>query len=145
MLKQGVMRMEFNQRWNNFTRWASFLEGEGEWQIQLSDLLLGQDPRGATSFPSVTISSVRGRLLCSDGTCDIEALKAKGPGGMLSGQGVLALRLPLQESVLTASFMLTSLEGLKQRVPPYGRLTNDSGTPIKLKVSGPLSKLQISL
>ena len=143
-LKRGQMRVEFEHRWKALSSGTEFLHGQGEWQVALTELVFEEARLGEVAVPRVSLSNVEGRLLCKEGTCRIENLRAEGQVGTLAGEGILVLRLPLQESVLTVSSVLTVGQGNRQQVPSLGALPLTSGMPFKMHVSGPLSRLQVS-
>jgi type II secretion system protein N len=145
MVRQGTMQAEFDQRWRDPSSAVGILGGEGTWQVEAEGLVLEQVPMGPLLLPSLTASRLKGRLKCKDGACRIETLQGEGPDGTISGEGMLTLKAPLSESALMLSLSVTIAEALKQRFPAAGLVPVSPGTPLKVTLTGPLSRLQITM
>ncbi|HJU06686.1 MAG TPA: type II secretion system protein GspN [Nitrospiraceae bacterium] len=145
LVKQGVLRTEFNQRWTDLSNEQAFFAGEGTWQIELAGLALEQVPIGAMTIPALMVSTVSGRLVCASGTCRIHGLKGEGPDGAFSAEGVLIPHQPISSSQLTMTLSVTMAETLRQRLNLTGFSLGTPGMPLKLTVSGPIAHLQVAL
>ncbi len=144
-VSQGTLQASFEHRWTTLQGPLGWLNGQGTWQIDGTGLVLDQLPLGPLTLPPLTIASASGRIHCTDGSCRIQALHADGPDGTITGEGVLTLNAPLSDSALILSLFLTVTDSFKQRFPLAAALPGTPGAPVKLTVTGPLSKLQPSL
>lgn len=144
-LRQGVLQLTFDQKWNRLDPSRRTLQGQGAWQAQVTGLELEQVPAGPLVIPSVTVSDIKARLQCQDETCRVEGLQGNGPDGTLTGEGVLTLRQPPAESTLILSLSLSVSEAFKQRFPAAALLPGPPGTPLKVTLTGPLSNLQAKM
>ncbi len=145
LIKQGTLRGTFDQRWTQLASPSEFLRGQGDWQAEVSGLDLEQVPIGPLTLPSVTFTNLKARLHCQDGTCRIEGLQGDGPDGTVSGEGVLTVREPLSDSRLILSLSLTVAETYKRRVPVAALIQGPPGAPVKVTLTGPLTRLQATL
>jgi type II secretion system protein N len=145
MIKQGMLRADFDQRWTDLSNGHGFFTGEGTWRIEVTGLTLEQVPIGAMTTPALTVSNVSGRLVCASGTCRIQGLKGEGPDGAFSAEGVLIPHQPMSSSQLTMTLSLTMAGTLRQRLNLVGAPLGTPGMPLKMTISGPISNLQVSL
>lgn len=145
LIKQGTLRGTFDQRWTQLASPSEFLRGQGDWQAEVKGLDLEHVPIGPLTLPSVTFTSLKARLQCQDGTCRIEGLQGDGPDGTVSGEGVLTVLEPLSDSRLILSLSLIVAEAYKRRVPVAALLQGPPGAPVKVTLTGPLTRLQATL
>ena len=145
MVKKGILRTRFEQRWAELSAaQRSWLE-EGIWHVELTGLTLEQVPIGSRPIASLSLSSLNGRLRCQAGRCRIEELRGESPDGMLTGEGVLVPHEPLSTSHLSLTLSVIMTEALKERLNLTNLGVGTPGLPRRLILSGPLSNLQVSL
>lgn len=147
-LKRGLLRADFDQQWRALpgSSGAGQLQpADGQWQIELTEVQLESVPLGPAVLPSVGLASLKGRLLCRDGTCRIEMLEGRGPDGTLKGTGTLVIRHPLTQSDLTLSVTLIASPEFAQRASATGFALASPGLPVNITLKGPVANLQLAL
>jgi type II secretion system protein N len=144
LVKKGLLRGRFERRWTDLSEADRSCLEEGTWHLELTELALEQLPIGPQSLPSLTLSSLSGRLECHSGTCRLESLRGESQDGMFSGEGELVLQDPLSTSHLTLTLSVIMTEALKERLHLTSLGPATPGLPQKITLSGPLSSLQVS-
>lgn len=129
-LTSGSLRLMAEHRWSKVGNPRDFIQGEGTWHLEGAGVTLEQVPVGGATLPLVRISTLQARLKCRSGTCRLEQAQGEGPDGTLSGDGMLALRLPVSDSILDGTFTVS--------------LTRPTSLSFRAKVTGPLSNLKWS-
>jgi type II secretion system protein N len=147
-LKRGLLRVELEQRWGEPVGplgAAPSRPTDGRWQVEVTDVQLEQVPLGPAVVPSVGLSTLKGRLQCSEATCRIEMLEGRGPDGTLNGGGTLLIRSPLQRSEITLSVTIVASPEFAQRAAAAGFALVSPSQPMNVTVKGPISNLQVTL
>ena len=129
-LTSGSLRLTADHRWSKAGDPRDFIQGEGTWHLEGTGVTLEQASVGGVTLPLVRISTLQARLKCRSGTCRLEQAQGEGPDGIVSGDGMLALRLPVSDSILDGTFTLT--------------LTRPTSLSFRGKITGPLSDLKWS-
>ncbi len=145
MVKKGILKSQFEQRWSDFSNGHQFFAGDGTWQVELNGLALEQVPVGPLVIPTLAFSNLSGRLVCQAGTCRIHAVKGEGPDGTFNGEGTLIPREPATSSHLTMTLSLTIADALRQRLNLPVFQPGLPAMPLRVTISGPLSNLNVSL
>lgn len=136
-MKHGLLKGEFDQQWNE--------AGEGQWQMELTDLQLESIPVGQAVVPLVRFSSLKGKVQCREQLCRIESFSGTGPDGTLSGSGTLGPRQPAVQSELTLAVTVTISSEFAQRASASGMPFAAAGLPLTVNLRGPVSNLQLAL
>jgi len=137
-MKRGLLKGEFDQRWNE--------SGEGQWQMEFTDVQLESVPVGPSIVPLVRFSSLKGRVQCREGLCRIESFSGAGPDGTLSGSGTLGPRRnPAVQSELALSVTVTVSPEFAQRASANGMALASPGLSLTVNLRGPVSNLQLAL
>ncbi|MEP6600562.1 MAG: type II secretion system protein GspN [Nitrospirota bacterium] len=145
MVKKGILKSQFEQRWSNFSNGQLFLTGDGTWQVELNGVALEQVPVGSLVIPALTLSNLSGRLVCQAGICRIQSLKGESPDGAFTGEGTLIPRDPVVSSHLSLTVTVTIADALRQRLNLPAFQPGLPAMPLRVTISGPLSNLNVSL
>jgi type II secretion system protein N len=147
-LSRGLLRVEVDQQWTKPAGpvgGASVQPTDGRWLVEVTDVQLEPVPVGPVVVPSVGLSSLTGRLRCSEVTCRIETLEGHGSDGTLNGGGTLLLRSPLPQSELTLSVAVVMSPEYAQRAAVAGLALATPNVPINVTLRGPILNLQVAL
>lgn len=141
----GLAQASFEHSWNDVSSQSAFLQGEGTWRLAVSQLSVDLVHIGSLTLPGIAVSKLNARLHCKDGGCPIEELGGEGPDGSLTGEGLLAPRLPVETSTLTMWLSVTAGDGLAKRLDPSLLQIVQPGTAFKVTLNGPVTQLRATL
>jgi type II secretion system protein N len=145
MVKKGILKTQFEQRWPDFSKSRQLFAGDGAWHVELSGLALEHVPVGSLIIPAVTLSTLSGRLICQAGTCRIQGLKGDSPDGAFSGEGILIPHEPIPSSHLSVTVTVTIADALRQRLNLPVSQPGMPAMPLHVTISGPLSDLKVGM
>jgi type II secretion system protein N len=142
---RGLLQADVTQRWENRGKDGIAFKGDGSWKAEIKDLVLERIPLGPAAIPSLNFSRVTAALTCHDAVCDITDFKGDGPDGTITAQGRLLLRQPMQASVLEVTVTVLAGAGWAQKagnlpIPPL-----PPGTPLTVKLGGPVANPKLTL
>ena len=142
---RGLLQADVTQRWENRGKDGIAFKGDGSWKAEIKDLVLERIPLGPAAIPSLNFSRVTAALTCHDAVCDITDFKGDGPDGTITAQGRLLLRQPVQASLLEVTVTVLAGAGWAQKagnlpIPPL-----PPGTPLTVKLGGPVANPKLTL
>jgi type II secretion system protein N len=144
-VSRGTVQGDFMHRWDNAQGTQAALKGEGTVTIEIKDLVI--DPiAGRTSVgPSLALGRIQAALMCHDGACEVTQLTGDGLDGSFTAQGRVALRQPLEQSLLDLTVTIVPGAGFAQKstglsLPPF-----QPGTPVTFKLVGPIMSARVAL
>jgi type II secretion system protein N len=144
-VRHGLLTGDFTHRLDNPQSPAGSLKGEGSWRATVKDLALDQIPIGAGRMLSLAFTSVTAGLACKDEICTVTEMKGDGLDGSFTGEGTVTLQQPLQSSQLALTVTVVPGAGFASKAAALGLPPLPAGTPMTLKVVGPLAQARIAL
>ena len=144
-VSRGIVQGDFTHRWDNAQGTQAALKGEGTVTIEIKDLVVDPVARGASAGPSLALGRIQAALTCHDGACEVTQLTGDGLDGSFTAQGRVALRQPLEQSLLDLTVTIVPGAGFVQKstslsLPPF-----QPGTPMTFKLVGPLMSARVAL
>ena len=144
-VSRGTVQGDFMHHWDSTHGAQAALKGEGTVKVEIKDLVVEQIAAGASANPSFAIGHIQATIACRDGACDVTELKGDGLDGSFTAQGHVALRQPLQQSLLDLTVTVIPGAGFPQkaaslRLPPF-----QPGTPLTFKLVGPIMNARVAL
>jgi len=82
---------------------------------------------------------------CRDGACDVTELQGDGADGSFTAQGRVALRQPLQQSLLDLTVTVIPGAGFAQKAASLSLPPFQPGTPLTFKLVGPIMSARVAL
>ena len=142
---RGLLQADIVQRWENRGKDGIAFKGDGSWKAEIKDLVLERIPVGPAAIPSLNFSRVTAAATCHDAVCDITDFKGDGPDGTITAQGRLLLRQPVDSSTLELTVTVLAGAGWAQKaanlpIPPL-----PPGTPLTIKLGGPVANPKLTL
>lgn len=142
---RGLLQADIVQRWENRGKDGIAFKGDGSWKAEIKDLVLERIPVGSAAIPSLNFSRVTAAVTCHDAVCDITDFKGDGPDGTITAQGRLLLRQPVDSSTLELTVTVLAGAGWAQKagnlpIPPL-----PPGTPLTIKLGGPVANPKLTL
>jgi type II secretion system protein N len=135
---QGVLQINFNDRWLNEAWWL----GEGAGSVEVSRLKVDGLSVGGFPVSGIEFDKVTGQVALNGGTITLQRLAAQGPLGKVSGDGTVLVRAPWTESVINLTLRLEPTADAKARVPMLALA--GEGT-VTVRVSGRLARPGVSV
>lgn len=144
-VSRGTAQGDFTHRWDNAQGTQAALKGEGTVTIEIKDLVVDPVTGGARVGPSLALGRIQAALTCHNGACEVTQLTGDGLDGSFTAQGRVALRQPLQQSLLDLTVTIVPGAGFAQKstslsLPPF-----QPGTPMTFKLVGPLMNARVAL
>lgn len=141
LARQGTLRVTFDHRWTAAGDHGRFFQGEGTWNMMLSDLSVDRLALGPLTVAPLELSVLSARLLCKEGSCEVQDFHGESPDGTATGTGRFTPRLPFRESNVNLTVdLIPSLSMVQKAGNPMIR----AGVPIRLTVSGKPSGLAVT-
>src|SRR5205085_11074563 len=131
---------DFIHRWDNAQGVDAALKGEGTVKIEIKDLVVEPKVVGASANPSLALGRIQAALACRDGACDATEMKGDGEDGSFTAQGRVALRQPLQQSLLDLTVTVIPGAGFVQKAARFSLPPFQPGTPLTFKLVGPIMR-----
>lgn len=144
-VSRGTVQGDFIHRWNNAQGVDAALKGEGNVKVDIKDLVVGPMAAGTSANPSLAFGRIQASLACRDGACDVTELKGDGEDGSFTAQGRMALRQPLQQSLLDLTVTVIPGPGFAQKVASLSLPPFQPGTPLTFKLVGPIMNVRVAL
>lgn len=144
-VSRGVLTGDFSHRVDSIPSQAGALKGEGTWKAEVRDLSIDQIPAGGGRTLSLGFTRVSAGLACRDTVCDVTELKGDGLDGSFTGEGTITIRQPLQNSQLALTVTVVPGAGFAAKASTLGLPVLPPGTPMTIKVVGPLAQPRIAL
>ena len=132
-------------RWDNAQGVQAALKGEGTVKVEIKDLVVERIAAGASANLSLAFGRIQAALTCRDGACDVTELKGDGADGSFTAQGRVALRQPLQQSLLDLTVTVIPGAGFAQKAASLSLPPFQPGTPLTFKLVGPIMSARVAL
>jgi len=141
----GVIQGDFAHRWDSAQGDQAALKGEGTVKVEINDLVVERITSGASSRHSLSLGRIQAALICRDAVCEVTELRGDGVDGSFTAQGRVALRQPLQQSLLDVAVTVIPGIGFAKKsaglsLPPF-----PPGTPVTFKLVGPIVNARVAL
>jgi type II secretion system protein N len=144
-VSRGTVQGDFMHQWDSTQGALAALKGEGTVKVEIKDLVVEKITVGATANPSFAIGHIQATIACRDGACDVTELKGDGLDGSFTAQGHVALRQPLQQSLLDLTVTLIPGAGFAQKAASLSLPPFQPGTPLTFKLVGPIMNARVAL
>jgi type II secretion system protein N len=143
-VSQGTVQGDFMHRWNNTQGAQAALKGEGTVKLEIKDLVVERIVAGASANSSLTLGHIQAAIACHDGACDVTELKGDGVDGSFTAQGRVALRQPLQQSLLDLTVTVIPGAGFAQKAASLSLPPFQPGIPLTFKLVGPIMTARVA-
>ncbi|MGA6828951.1 type II secretion system protein GspN [Nitrospira sp. NS4] len=144
-VSRGTLTGEFTQRLDTLPAASPASFGEGTWRMDVKDLSLDEVPVGNGRTLSLAVNTLSVGLSCREQICTVTELKGDGIDGSLSGEGTIAVQLPVQQSQLALSLTVIPGAGFAAKAGSLGIPPLPPGTPFTFKVQGTLARARLAL
>lgn len=144
-VSRGTVQGDFMHRWDSTQGAYAALKGEGTVKVEIKDLVVEQATVGISAKPSFAIGHIQATIACRDGACDVTELRGDGLDGSFTAQGHMALRQPLQQSLLDLTVTLIPGDGFAQKAASLSLPPFQPGTPLTFKLVGPIMTAKVAL
>ncbi len=142
--RRGSLSVDFTQRWEGTSPAGGTAGMEGTWTIDVADASIEPIASGQIRLPSVTLAHARMTLQCRAAVCRLQELTGDGADGFFQGGGQITLRRQFRNSTLALSVVVTPSPVFAQRAAASGLPLAAAGVPMKLSISGVLSRPQVT-
>jgi type II secretion system protein N len=143
-VSRGTVQGDFMHRWDNVQGAQAVIKGEGTVNIEIKDLVVERIAAGATANSSLAFGHIQAAIACRDGACDVTELKGDGVDGSFTAQGHVALRQPLQQSLLDLTVTVVPGAGFAQKAASLSLPPFQTGTPLTFKLKGPIMTARVA-
>jgi type II secretion system protein N len=144
-VSRGTVQGDFMHRWDTAQGVDAALKGEGTVKVEIKDLVVVPMAAGTSANSSFTLGRIQASLACRDGACDVTELKGDGEDGSFTAQGRVALRQPLQQSLLDLTVTVIPGVGFAQKAARLSLPPFQTGTPLTFKLVGPIMNARVAL
>ena len=144
-VSRGTVQGDFMHRWDNAQGVQAALKGEGTVKVEIKDLVVERIAAGASANLSLAFGRIQAALACRDGACDVTELKGDGADGSFTAQGRVALRQPLQQSLLDLTVTVIPGAGFAQKAASLSLPPFQPGIPLTFKLVGPIMNARVAL
>lgn len=144
-VSRGTIQGDFIHRWDSAQGAYAALKGEGTVKVEIKDLVVERIAAGASANFSLAFGRINAALACRDGACDVTELKGDGVDGSFTAQGRVALRQPLQQSLLDLTVTVIPGAGFAQKAASLSLPPFQPGTPVTFKLVGPIMSARMAL
>jgi type II secretion system protein N len=143
-VSQGTVQGDFMHRWDNAQGAQAALKGDGTMKIEIKDLVVERIAAGVSANSSLALGHIQAAIACRDGACDITELKGDGGDGSFTAQGRVALRQPLQQSLLDLTVTVIPGAGFAQKAASLSLPPFQPGIPLTFKLVGPIMSARVA-
>ncbi|MCP9456267.1 MAG: type II secretion system protein GspN [Nitrospira sp.] len=143
-MTRGTLNGNFSHQ-NTQTGSITFIRGDGTLTVTATNVSIDSIPLGNGRTLSLSFASLFANLDCHDSLCTIKELKGEGDDGSFTGDGTLALQQPLGASRLAVNVTIVPGLGSVSKATALGLPSLPLGTPLMLKIVGPLAQPRITL
>jgi type II secretion system protein N len=144
-ITHGMLNANFSQRIDSGRPESGFVKGEGTWNADASDIAVDHIPLGNGRTLSLTFTKVSAGVTCRDSVCTITELKGDGADGSFTGEGTITLEQPILNSQLALTVTIVPGAGFVPKAGTLGLPPLPVGTPLTVKIVGPLAQARIAL
>ena len=143
-VSRGVIQGDFMHRWDNAQGAQAVLKGDGTVKIEIKDLVVDRIAAGVSANSSLALGHIQAAIACRDGACDVTELKGDGVDGSFTAQGRVALRQPLQQSLLDLTVTVVPGAGFAQKAASLSLPPFQPGIPLTFKLVGPIMSARVA-
>lgn len=143
-VSRGIVQGDFMHRWDNAQGAEAALKGEGTVKVEIKDLVVEPMVAGTSANSSIALGRIQASLACREGSCDVTELKGDGEDGSFTAQGRVALRQPLQQSILDLTVTVIPGAGFAQKAARLSLPPFQPGTPLTFKLAGPIMNARVT-
>lgn len=143
-VSRGIIQGDFMHRWDNAQGAQAVLKGEGTVKIEIKDLVVERIAAGVSANSSLALGHIQAAIACRDGACDVTELKGDGVDGSFTAQGRVALRQPLQQSLLDLTVTVVPGTGFAQKAASLSLPPFQPGIPLTFKLVGPIMSARVA-
>jgi type II secretion system protein N len=143
-VSRGIIQGDFMHRWNNAQGAQAVLKGDGTVKIEIKDLVVDRIAAGVSANSSLALGHIQAAIACRDGACDVTELKGDGVDGSFTAQGRVALRQPLQQSLLDLTVTVVPGAGFAQKAASLSLPPFQPGIPLTFKLVGPIMSARVA-
>lgn len=118
---------------------------DGQVQVDLNELAVEQISQQGIRVPEWGFATARASVQCAQQVCKIVEFNGNGPDGSLSATGQVMVGRTPEESRWDVAVTLTCTQAFSQRTAAVGGFPLPAGTPLRLKLIGPLLRPQVSM
>lgn len=144
-VSRGTIDGEFVHRTGSNHPLSQNIGGEGTWKAEATDVAIDRIPLGNGRTLSLTLAKIFVGLECRDSTCRVTTLNGEGVDGSFTGEGTLTIQNPLRNSQLALTLTLVPGTGFAAKAPALGLPPLPVGSPLTVKIVGPLAQPRITL
>jgi len=144
-VSQGVLNGTFSHQIDSGRGTDKALAGEGTWSAEATDVHIDQIPIGGGRTVSLTFAHLAAEVACKNAVCDVTELTGEGNDGSFTGEGTITVRQPLMNSQLALTLTIVPGPGSSSKARNLGLPPLPVGSPIKIKIVGPLAQARIAL
>jgi type II secretion system protein N len=144
-IRGGRLKGRFQFSGNPSAQAGNFAIGDGELTIDATDVAVEAISAQGGRMPEWGLAVVHGKTTCAAGICRIVELRGNGPDGSVTGNGQVTLAQSLDEVRLDLGLTITCSPSLSQRMAAVGGFPLPPGTPITVRLVGPMMRPQLSL
>ncbi|MDF0666473.1 MAG: type II secretion system protein GspN [Nitrospira sp.] len=141
----GTLNGDFSHRVDSAQATVATIKGEGMWTAEATDLVIDQIPLGNGRTLSLAFSKVSLGLACRDLRCDVTQMKGEGIDGTFTGEGLITIQQPMQQSQLNLTVTVVPGPGFASKAGALGLPSLPPGTPMTVKIVGTLAQARIAL
>jgi type II secretion system protein N len=144
-IRGGRLKGRFQFSGNLSTQTGNVAIGDGELTVDATDVAVEPISAQGGRMPDWGLAIVHGKVICATGICRIVELRGNGPDGSVTGSGQVTLAQSLDEARLDLALTITCSPSLSQRMAAVGGFPLPPGTPITVRLVGPIVRPQLSL
>ncbi|MCP9443572.1 MAG: type II secretion system protein GspN [Nitrospira sp.] len=144
-VSRGAIDSEFVHRTGSNHLPSQNIGGEGTWKAEATDIAIDRIPLGNGRTLSLTFAKISIGLECRDSTCRVTTLNGEGIDGSFTGEGTLTIQNPLRNSQLALTLTLVPGTGFAAKALPLGLPPLPVGSPLTVKIVGPLAQPRVTL
>ena len=144
-IRGGRLKGRFHFSGNPSLQAGTVAIGDGELTVDATDVAVEPISAQGGRMPEWGLAVVHGTVTCTGGICRIADLRGNGPDGSVTGSGQVTLAQSLEEARLDLALTITCSPSLSQRMAAVGGFPLPPGTPITIRLVGPVVRPQLSL
>lgn len=118
---------------------------DGDVQIDITDLAVEQISNQGVRVPEWSFSAVRASVQCAQQVCRIGEFSGNGSDASLTATGQILLGRSIEDSRWDVGATLVCTPAFSQRAAAVGGFPLPPGTPLRMKLVGPLLRPQLGL
>lgn len=118
---------------------------DGKVEVDIADLAVEQIAQQGVRVPEWGFATARAVVQCAQQICTIAEFNGNGSDGSLSATGQVAVGRTPEDSRWDVAVTLTCSQAFSQRTAAVGGFPLPAGTPLRVKLVGPLLRPQVTM